>query len=107
MSSLKPSVDTSFSYKYAFSTYLHTMPKSFLTIASFLLMTISFAQNNTLETPSIDVNAFSDAAHHWYDIHDKTNVINPLPNKPKYKPTEIAAIADNILLFQKNNGGSA
>ena len=53
----------------------------------------------------IDKEAFADNTHHWYDIFDKHNVIHPLPGKPQYKSTEIAKIADNILLFQKNNGG--
>jgi PelA/Pel-15E family pectate lyase len=53
----------------------------------------------------IDTNDFRDAAHHWYDIKDKTNTINPRPGRPVYRATEIAAIADNILLYQKTNGG--
>ena len=81
------------------------MPKRYLTIAGLLLSTISFSQNKHQTIPTIDENAFADAAHHWYDIYDKGNIINPLPNKPRYKPTEITAIADNILIFQKNNGG--
>ena len=54
---------------------------------------------------SIDLSIFSDAAHHWYDINEKGVVINPRPGHPRYKATEITAIADNILLYQKNNGG--
>jgi len=38
-------------------------------------------------------------------IADKHNLINALPDKPRYKPTEITSIGDNLLLFQKNNGG--
>ncbi|MES2371458.1 MAG: pectate lyase [Bacteroidota bacterium] len=53
----------------------------------------------------IDTNDFRDAAHHWYDIKDKTNTINPRPGRPVYRATEISAIADNILLYQKTNGG--
>lgn len=53
----------------------------------------------------IDVHAFDNNAHHWYDIKDKHNVINPKKNQPKYKPYELAAIGDNILLYQKSNGG--
>ncbi len=53
----------------------------------------------------IDKEPFADGTHHWYDIFDKHNVINPLPGKPQYKSTEINKIGDNILLFQKNNGG--
>lgn len=54
---------------------------------------------------SIDPKPFAESANHWYGIADKHNVINPLPGKPQYKPTDIAAIGDNILLFQKTNGG--
>ncbi len=54
---------------------------------------------------SISLIPFYDSMHHWYDIHDDGNIINPKANQPKYKDTEIAKIADNILLFQKENGG--
>ena len=58
-----------------------------------------------LKKVSIDLSIFSDAAHHWYDINEKGVIINPLPGHPRYKATEITAIADNILLYQKDNGG--
>ena len=54
---------------------------------------------------SISLKPFSSSANHWYGIHDDGNIINPLPDHPKYKETEITKIADNILLFQRNNGG--
>lgn len=63
-----------------------------------------FAQNNVIENYP-DVSVFQNSAHHWYDIYSDENVINPLPNRPRYKPSEIARIADNILLYQKENGG--
>lgn len=53
----------------------------------------------------IDTSDFLDAAHHWYDIRDKGNTINPRPGHPAYRATEITGIADNILLYQKTNGG--
>ena len=53
----------------------------------------------------IDKEPFADATHHWYDIFNKQNMINALPGKPQYKPTEIREIGDNILLMQKDNGG--
>jgi len=53
----------------------------------------------------IDTSIFNDAAHHWYDIFDKSNVIQPKKGQPRYAATNITAIADNILLYQKNNGG--
>jgi len=53
----------------------------------------------------IDTNGFYDSKHHWYDIYEEKNVINPEPNQPCYKPTQIKEIADNILLYQRNDGG--
>jgi len=66
-----------------------------------------FAQTQvqSLKFPSISVNPFSDSSRHWYGIHDDHNIINPSPNQPKYKETEVTKIADNILLYQRNNGG--
>lgn len=54
---------------------------------------------------AIDTSDFYSCAHHWYDINDNTNIINARHGRPKFKATEITKIADNILLFQKNNGG--
>lgn len=53
----------------------------------------------------IDPKPFADNANHWYGIKDTHNIINPRPGHPRYQPSEIVKIADNILLFQKNNGG--
>lgn len=68
---------------------------------------ILFAQKTAQQKAalSIDPKPFADNAHHWYDIADKHNIINPLPDKPQYSPDNLIAIGDNILLFQKNNGG--
>ena len=66
-----------------------------------------FAQKTTDATKytTIDYATFNDNGGHWYSIADKHNLISPLPDRPRYKPTEIAKIGDNMLLFQKNNGG--
>ncbi len=53
----------------------------------------------------VDTKPFADAAHHWYDIFEKENVITPDKNQQQYKPEAIEKIADNILLYQKSNGG--
>jgi PelA/Pel-15E family pectate lyase len=67
---------------------------------------ISCAQNNgALSYTAIDTSAFYSCAHHWYDIHDDSNIIFQRAGRPKYKSNEITKIADNILLYQKNNGG--
>jgi PelA/Pel-15E family pectate lyase len=57
------------------------------------------------EEPFIDPKPFADNSHHWYDLFNKENMINPMQGKPQYKPTDIVNIGDNILLMQKNNGG--
>ena len=54
---------------------------------------------------AIDTEPFQNSAHHWYDIFDEGNVINPIHPQPRYKPDEITKIADNVLLYQKDNGG--
>ncbi|HKJ43166.1 MAG TPA: pectate lyase [Sunxiuqinia sp.] len=63
------------------------------------------AQNTNNEEPSIDTHPFYDSVHHWYDFFSDGAVIHPLPGKPQYPETEITKIADNMLLFQRDNGG--
>lgn len=73
----------------------------------FFLQQAVYAQNKNEEKvfTQIDTEAFADNTHHWYDIADKDNIINARPNQQRYKATELAHIADNILLYQKDNGG--
>lgn len=52
-----------------------------------------------------DPAPFADATHHWYDIAEPTNIIQPRINQPRFKLTDLEGIADNILLYQKTNGG--
>ncbi len=54
---------------------------------------------------AIDLSDFMDSAHHWYDITDHHQVIMPIPNQARYEPVQINMIADNILLYQCENGG--
>ena len=86
--------------------------KIFLTLkVGILLILLSvsspFSQikSDPIKSISIDVSAFYDSAHHWYDITDPEGIISPEQGQKKYKKTAVRKIADNILLFQKNNGG--
>lgn len=75
-----------------------------------LIMIVSRATSQPiLKSPDRypDTSRFSDSARHWYRIFDDDRVIEPLPDQQRYETSEIGKIADNILLFQKNNGGWA
>jgi PelA/Pel-15E family pectate lyase len=74
-------------------------------IITVLLLAINLSSFAQADKPSIDLGIFSDAANHWYAIPDKGTVIMPRPGHPRYTATDIKPIADNILLYQKNNGG--
>src|SRR4030095_4023105 len=75
-----------------------------LAVLLFVLPVASFAQNKS-DLNTIDPRPFADAAHHWYDLYEKTNIIFPKPNQPRYQNTQLKEIGDNILLYQKVNGG--
>lgn len=81
---------------------LLSINKASIFFPSFLLICFTAAAQTA---PVIDTAIFSDAAHHWYDISEKGNYINPRLGHPKYSAAEIENIADNILLYQKDNGG--
>ncbi len=79
-----------------------------LFLSALLLSCFSSKAQDSAQTSkpiSISLAGFSDDTHHWYDINEKGTVILPRPGHPQYKATEITAIADNILLYQKDNGG--
>lgn len=68
-----------------------------------LLQLVVFSQK-TSYTP-VDPKPFGDSERHWYSIVSKENMINAVPNQPRYKPSQVIEIADNIVLYQKSNGG--
>jgi PelA/Pel-15E family pectate lyase len=78
--------------------------KLFLFILAF---TISSCSQDNSRYEAIDLSGFDDSARHWYGVREEQRIIEPLPDQTKYKPEEITKIADNIILFQKNNGGWA
>ncbi|MGC4103536.1 pectate lyase [Ferruginibacter sp.] len=72
---------------------------------SFVTLVTAGSLQAQVEKPAIDLGIFSDASNHWYAIPDKGTVIFPRPGHPRYTTTDVAPIADNILLYQKDNGG--
>ncbi|HET9570271.1 MAG TPA: pectate lyase [Bacteroidales bacterium] len=81
--------------------------KTYLLVALLFILPFLRAQDSTPIQKSIQIDPapFADNSHHWYDIFEKGNVVNPMPGRPQFKPYELTSIADNILLFQKTNGG--
>ena len=56
-------------------------------------------------TTAIDVSGFRDGIHHWRKLRDPKRVIHVLPDQPSYAVEQVDEIAENILLFQRANGG--
>ncbi|MDP3073156.1 MAG: pectate lyase [Opitutaceae bacterium] len=55
---------------------------------------------------TIDVAGFSDSRHHWRNIIQPERFMQATgPDQPAYGPEQAREIADNILLFQRENGG--
>jgi PelA/Pel-15E family pectate lyase len=76
-----------------------------LPIISFTVVGVAQTKGKSTPYPTISMVAFGDGTRHWYGIADASNIINAVPNQPKYNENEITKIADNILVFQRNNGG--
>lgn len=52
----------------------------------------------------IPTGRFADSANHWRNLKMR-GVIEPEPDQPRYKPSQFREIADNIVLFQREDGG--
>jgi len=74
-------------------------------IAVLVLASPSCARETADEEGEAGLSDFWDSSHHWYDIRDEERIIDPLPQQKRYDPSEVRAIAENVLLFQKLNGG--
>lgn len=81
----------------------------FITVILLFLCNSKIISQNEIETGEVkfDILYFYDSAHHWYDIREEERIIEPLKDQKRYKVTEVEKIGDNILLFQKLNGGWA
>lgn len=86
------------------------MKRNFNSVGKLLLLILlagfpTFYLNAQPKAANISTEPFGDSMRHWYGIHDVHNIVNPVANQPKYSESEYTKIADNILLFQRNNGG--
>jgi len=89
------------------NSHIKSFTGKFIILFLILPLESFYSQNRFTdkEYDTIDVSKFYNSAHHWYDISADDNIIEPKPNQPRYKPSQVAEIAENILLYQKNNGG--
>ncbi len=55
--------------------------------------------------PEISTSGFGSGIQHWRRIRDESRFIQALPDQPSYQPTQVPEIVENILLFQRENGG--
>ncbi len=82
-------------------------------IAAILAYVLAFDQHLYAEQPSpkpvslmpIDLEPFQSCIHHWRDIRDSTRFIQAEKDQPAYRADQVREIIDNILLFQRENGG--
>lgn len=84
-----------------------TYVKSFLCfLFLFLLQNCSNQRiSYSNEYSYIDTTEFVNSARQWHDIKNKDNIIEPSKDQKRYPAADYKKIADNILLFQKSNGG--
>lgn len=84
------------------------MKQSILFTCTLFLLMVTMApaqKGSTADTSAIDISDFYDSSHHWYDITDEDKIIIPEAGQKRYAENDIRHIADNILLYQKTNGG--
>lgn len=79
---------------------------------NYLALLVVFALSGTFVNAQSDkkedvitTKPFGDSERHWYGIKDESNLINPVANQPRYDESDITKIADNMILFQRANGG--
>lgn len=74
-------------------------------LTSFSFLYSAAQSEKDKKTSVISTKPFNDSMNHWYGIADKSNIVNPIPNQPRYEESEYTKIADNIIYFQRDNGG--
>ncbi len=53
----------------------------------------------------IPIDGFGSSIHHWRNLRDKNRFIKVIPGQPSYRVDQVREIADNILLYQREDGG--
>ncbi|MEQ1828193.1 MAG: pectate lyase, partial [Pirellula sp.] len=53
----------------------------------------------------IDTTGFNSSKGHWRNLRDDSRFITVEPSQPSYMDSQVREIVENILLFQRKNGG--
>ena len=67
--------------------------------------TQAIAPANAPPLAPIEVSGFYSSIHHWRDLRDSKRFIQAEPHQASYRPEQVAEIVENILLFQRADGG--
>jgi PelA/Pel-15E family pectate lyase len=62
-------------------------------------------EDSSVTLAPIDTRPFGSCIQHWRKLRSPDRFIVAQPNQPSYQPTQVREIVDNILLFQRDNGG--
>ncbi len=75
-------------------------PTAFATLASLaaFALTAATALHAAPPPPPLPLDGFADCIHHWRNA-------NPITDYPRLADADVRGIADNILLYQRANGG--
>ena len=72
---------------------------------SWLGMSIARAQSETEALRPIALNSFGSCISHWRNLRDENRFIHVEENQPSYQASQVTEIVQNILLFQRADGG--
>lgn len=63
------------------------------------------SEASTVALTPIDTKPFGSCIQHWRKFRDPARFIVAQPDQPSYEPSQVREIVQNILLFQRDNGG--
>ena len=66
---------------------------------------VPFLKESPHPPTPFDTASFQDGSHHWYAITEEEREIVPEPGQQRHPSAAIREIAENILLYQRTNGG--
>ena len=79
--------------------------KKYLFLTALLCSGVFVNAQSDKKGDMITTKPFGDSERHWYGIKDESNLVNAVPNQPRYEESDYTKIADNMMLFQRANGG--